>query len=439
MELALRILLLFTLTISVLFSNIVSKDVNGGGGNFLSIAYFQENTKAVVAADFAGIKTFNVTDSLELIDTLVLDGNVKDVVGSKSGNTLYAAANSGGLFVLDFSNGNTLEVINSFPSSGQSLDLSIDTEAQRLAVAEDALGVSIYDVSSEQEPVLHATIETKKEVKKVLIKGDVVVTSYRDGIVEIFDISSGVSVKEYTFSNFLNINQMQWYEDYLVFLDGSLGLFVYDISIAHLPLLKGAFALEGGLGLDFLNERGFISTATSSIYELDLNNVSQILFVNSSSVEEQINEMVVEDAFIVASRMDKSFQLLTRETQVACSNEITYGKNPKTKNWSKFFSGCDVPDGWVQSHRVPQSLALQEENVISEELISSLPSGWHLLGTSAQVRDFSVFQSAESVWKFKDSVWGVYTQSSSLSRAIDRATYPEFSIIEAGSGFWVKK
>jgi len=68
-------------------------------------------------------------------------------------------------------------------------------------------------------------------------------------------------------------------------------------------------------------------------------------------------------------------------------------------------------------------------NLLNKDDVTTLKDGWHLLGSSHEIHDSSIFENTKIVWKYKNDQW--YNYSS--------ATDMEFFGIEPKSGFWVKK
>lgn len=438
MEFILRLLLLLIFSLSSLFASVISKDVNGGSGVFLGLTYLELEKTVVVAADSGGVKALRVKDStLELLSTSVLTGNAKDVVQNRDGNIVYVAADNSGLYVLDYSDPLSPQIITSFSTIGQSIDLGIDNENSLLAMAEDSVGVRVYDISSNTLPVEIKFIETKKQVLKVFVKKDRLIVGYLSGEVDIYDISSE-PVKKFTLTNFLSINQLIEFDGNLAILDGTVGLFIYDIKKADLPILLGAFPLHGGVGLSIDEKSAYISTVSQSLYKLNLTEVEKIKFEFIEPVNENINELVVIDKKLIGSRLDKSIELLVEVDSSSCVDEVTFGKNPANGNWSKFYSGCDVPTHWLKSTEFPEELSSQELSQLTSSYINSLGSGWHLLGTSVEISDLSIFDNAKAVWQHGKDGWSAYSSKNSINGKLNRDLYPNIEKIRAGNGFWVQ-
>jgi len=67
--------------------------------------------------------------------------------------------------------------------------------------------------------------------------------------------------------------------------------------------------------------------------------------------------------------------------------------------------------------------------LITKDVIEAKQSGWHLLGSGQKVSDYTIFNSAKSVWNYKNSNWKQYTPG------VENSAF----IIEAYDGFWIYK
>lgn len=75
---------------------------------------------------------------------------------------------------------------------------------------------------------------------------------------------------------------------------------------------------------------------------------------------------------------------------------------------------------------------------ITAEKINSLNSGWHLLGTVADINDTSIFNTANTVWKYEDE-WKAFSPNSATSSSIKSSGIEPLENISADKGFWISK
>ena len=76
--------------------------------------------------------------------------------------------------------------------------------------------------------------------------------------------------------------------------------------------------------------------------------------------------------------------------------------------------------------------------MITKAYLSSLSSGWHLLGATSDIVDMSLFDDMDIVWSYdnSDKKWNAYSMDTSK---ITNAGYGIIYSISKGSGFWVYK
>lgn len=139
-----------------------------------------------------------------------------------------------------------------------------------------------------------------------------------------------------------------------------------------------------------------------------------------------------------------------------CPEGYVYATNPVDSTCVKFETQCDVPSQWasctestyLSDNTAPGSTTECEETdttstsvsttdtcdasgyALSASSISTLSSGWHLLGTSVGVNDMSIFDSASLIWKY-DGSWSKFEPT--------EVGYPPEIDINAFDGFWLKK
>lgn len=424
------------------FGSIVSLDKAGGGSGVYTNSVVLSSSPVVISgAGMAGIEIFAISDdSLEKKANLLTSINVKKVALDKTENYLYAACDNSGLFVIDISDSDNPSILTNITyTQGQTVDLFVDNTSDILAVANDTGGVEIFSISSPSSPSLVSTLLLNAGVSKVAVKGSFLAVGYQGGAVEIYDISSaGSPVKKYTFSNFSAISKMDFIGEEFVLLDQQSGIYIYDITHYDLPILESNFIIKNALGYGIDEEKFYISDSNGLLFILERNTDSQLILTGSAQLENYTTDIDFKNSHIVTSNMDKGIELLKNQESV-CSAVVTYGKNPVTGNWSKFYSECDVPLGWEKSYSVPSPLSTTEKPALANSDIETLNPGWYLLGSSSRIDDFSIFENANSVWSYKDGSWYVYSSQESLVNKIRASSsYNELESIDAGLGFWIE-
>jgi len=89
-------------------------------------------------------------------------------------------------------------------------------------------------------------------------------------------------------------------------------------------------------------------------------------------------------------------------------------------------------DGKKFCQNNPTDCNLITETSITKNIIDSKGSGWNLLGSSEKISDYTIFDSVQSVWSYKNSVWKQYIPKKSdiVKDSIKLDKY---------DGFWILK
>ena len=77
---------------------------------------------------------------------------------------------------------------------------------------------------------------------------------------------------------------------------------------------------------------------------------------------------------------------------------------------------------------------------IDKDFVDSLPTGWHLVGTSKAIDDLSIFDNATLIWVYTDKKWFWYTADSNYKNLLEKNGIPSIkSGIKPLSGIWIYK
>lgn len=77
---------------------------------------------------------------------------------------------------------------------------------------------------------------------------------------------------------------------------------------------------------------------------------------------------------------------------------------------------------------------------LDKDFVDSLPTGWHLVGTSEAIDDLSIFDNATLIWIFTDGEWFWYTADSNYKNLLENSGVPSIkSGIKPLSGVWIYK
>lgn len=71
--------------------------------------------------------------------------------------------------------------------------------------------------------------------------------------------------------------------------------------------------------------------------------------------------------------------------------------------------------------------------------MDALGRGWHMVGTSTPISDFSIFENVDSVWSWTNNRWSVYAPSASLQSNFQQSRLAPLTQISAHQGFWILK
>ncbi|MCV6607555.1 MAG: hypothetical protein OIF32_05040 [Campylobacterales bacterium] len=435
-----KVILTLFFVITSLFSDLISLDKNGGNGIFSKSAVLSSSPTIFSAGGTSGISIFSIVDNkLETRSTVLSSINVKDIEIDPTENYLYAACDNNGLYVLDITTPTSPTTVQGITATGQTIDIFIDKTNKLLAVGNDSNGAYIYDITTPNSPSLKTKLLLNTGVKKVSILENFFAVAFVDGTVEVYDVTNvNAPEKKYTFSNFSSVEDLGFFNGHFVVVDKNSGLFLYNISHIDLPILKGIFPIQYGKSFTVKSDEIYLTTTDKIIYTLDGDDVTKLQYKGSITLDFYANDLVFYNDYLIASKLDRSLELL-KESQTSCVAGVIYGKNPITKNWGKFFNSCDIPSGWATQQETPTVIQTQDLKPYTKEDIDKLSSGWHLLGTSAQISDLSIFAGAKSVWKYSEGKWYAFSPNVTLNDRIRvSSSYDPLVSIEAGKGFWVE-
>jgi len=98
-----------------------------------------------------------------------------------------------------------------------------------------------------------------------------------------------------------------------------------------------------------------------------------------------------------------------------------------------------IADTKIYCKNNPAECGISSIKLLSETDISTLTSGWHLLGTSEEITDLSIFNSAKTVWSW-DNGWKGYSSIPSLNEIFQNsAAINKLNKLESKRGFWILK
>ena len=138
---------------------------------------------------------------------------------------------------------------------------------------------------------------------------------------------------------------------------------------------------------------------------------------------------------------------LRYDSALNCPQVITYAKVPQTSLWLSFGSPCDVPvglEGTTQTLPVGAEVYVKENastpsTPLNAEDISALSTGWHLLGTSYAITDFTPFQTTRTMWVYTNGTWKARSNDTSVNQLMNTSGFGGLDSIEKNRGFWIQK
>ena len=74
---------------------------------------------------------------------------------------------------------------------------------------------------------------------------------------------------------------------------------------------------------------------------------------------------------------------------------------------------------------------------ITKKTIDNLSAGWHMLGTSMELDDLTIFDAAVSVWKWNGTEWEAYSSDEKITLELEDKGIAPLETIEPNGGFWV--
>lgn len=87
----------------------------------------------------------------------------------------------------------------------------------------------------------------------------------------------------------------------------------------------------------------------------------------------------------------------------------------------------------------PSLCGIAPANILTLEDINTLSSGWHLVGTSEAINDFSLFSSVKMLWYWENG-WKAYSPVEAIKTSIiNSSSVGRLDTINAKKGFWIFK
>jgi hypothetical protein len=100
----------------------------------------------------------------------------------------------------------------------------------------------------------------------------------------------------------------------------------------------------------------------------------------------------------------------------------------------------DIIPNAIATYKVSRTYKAFEKNSnITQEYISSLDSGWTLIGTDTTISDLSILDSATLVWQYDTNTWRAYSSNPEYKDAISLTNTPSIETIKENSGIWILK
>jgi len=134
--------------------------------------------------------------------------------------------------------------------------------------------------------------------------------------------------------------------------------------------------------------------------------------------------------------------LSAKESQILATPSA-YGLVPtselNTSVSTALATGINQGKQYVQDNLTEFNLVTKTALTVSSNEITSLPSGFTLIGTKANITDLSIFNDASIIWTYIDGVWNAYSSNSATRQKIIDANIPLITNIPANSGIWVGK
>lgn len=87
----------------------------------------------------------------------------------------------------------------------------------------------------------------------------------------------------------------------------------------------------------------------------------------------------------------------------------------------------------------PSSCGIEGKNPLTQNEVEKLSSGWHLLGSRGEIRDMSLFNSAQVLWTFQNGTMKAYSPSATTMNALRSDNVQTFSTLEEADAVWLLK
>jgi len=424
-------------------------------GTVSSVKMIKEG-RYLLAGNADHLAVYDRQKSSEGWKRLELDGRVQEIVFSSDERYGFIAKDRG-VAIVDFAVPSHPTLLRTLHALGQVRTVHYRTKDKRLFVADDALGVVVYDVSdltniielnrfSTASPIIDFEESEEQDIVFALSSGS-----------HLYALDCGVipcvaHVIRSDIQNGRGLAVHRVLENYyLMIADGGNRVDIYSI---HSPsMLENISTItHATTAFSMLNSTTFLLLhPDSGVALLDISNIMQprvsALYQPESkpyafdySAKQQAMVLSLWDSGVVEVAIDLNSKTPT-DNSGECSEKVIYAKNPASDRWAKFYATCDVPSGWQTQESVPASLTSYERQHLTKADIDALPSGWYLMGTSEPIKDPSIFNSAKRVWTNKEGRWFASNggkSTHSLTNTTEYSVMQEMKI-EAYSGFWIQK
>lgn len=413
-------------------------------------ALLDDGATLLAACGSKGLRVLDISqlNSVQTLATLQLEGQARNLALSSDRTTVYVAGDAAGLQVVDVSDPDAPVKIGEYATSGQVRDLHLSADGETLYLADDINGLLVLDVSNPAAPSLLSSTATGGQAVTLDVADNIAlaaVGNYGDGVV-LFDLASPAAPLElgsYTATGHPVDVEVIRGGTAMIVADGSDGLFTVDLTDPTDPRTLTSLAVEGAGGLEIFDDGNKLlaSDGYNGIELFDITGLDAPAYLGGYTDGTRFAGALVAGNRAYTSNWDQGLRVLTvdiRESET-CSEGIFYAQNPQSSRWAKFFNSCDVPYGWNTSETMPRTLAQTDGPPVTAEYVEALSPGWHMVGSSMDIVDLAVFDSARAIWRSESGVWQVHANDEAILEKVVASGYNLLYDIPANGGFWVQK
>ncbi len=259
----------------------LSHETNTGGSKRVFGVTLTADGKTAYVADRTTLMVYDLTNAAipSLTHSVTTTSGTYDIALSDDENTAYVANGAQGLLVFDISNKYIAPVLldtKTVDTAGNANKVKVDGEM--LLLSDGKNGISLFDITDNQSPVLISAFDTLGNAEDVAFFGSDVVVADGTGGLEIVDFSNQVNpVKK---SEIITVGYARGIcikEPYAFVADLYNGLVIIDISNPLSPRFAQHFPMQGKVrDIAISGNYAFLANDSEGLRVIDISDINAL-------------------------------------------------------------------------------------------------------------------------------------------------------------------